>query len=441
MKTRHILFIFLGVLTLGWAWDALVLHPMPGDTIWVVRKQGIYLTGVWAMGLMSLIMVLATRPAWLESALGGMDRVYRLHKWAGVLAISIGIVHWLMEIGGGTLRGLVGAAVDKPPKVAVLDVLEASHGLAKDVGEWVIYALIASLVITLWKTFPYKSWRLLHRVMPLLYLALVFHAVALTPAAWWLQPLGLMLGLLMLAGSLSAIPALRHRIGRKRRYTGTIESVRPLAGGITEVNCVLEAGWPGHRAGQFAFVTLDPREGAHPYTIASAHRGTHLSFQIKALGDYTRTLAQSLKASQPVTVEGPYGRFEHRHGGAAQAWVAGGIGITPFLAWLESLQHQPDAAPHTQLHYCVRDAARDPFVARLRALCAALPHVTLHVYDASHGQRLDARALQQASQARADEPLDVWFCGPAGLARQLEDGLARLGLKDATVHREAFEMR
>ncbi|WP_066455298.1 ferredoxin reductase family protein [Castellaniella caeni] len=441
MKTRHILFIFLGVLTLGWAWDAWVLNPMPGDAIWVVRKQGIYLTGVWAMGLMSLIMVLATRPAWLESALGGMDRVYRLHKWAGILAISIGIVHWLMEIGGGMLRSLVGAAVNKPPKVAVLDILQTSHGLAKDVGEWAIYALIVSLVITLWKAFPYRSWRLLHRVMPLLYLILVFHAVALTPAAWWLQPLGLMLGLLMLAGSLSAIPALRHRIGRKRRYAGTIESVRPLEGGITEVNCTLEAGWPGHRAGQFAFVTFDPREGAHPYTIASAHRGTRLSFQIKALGDYTRTLAHSLKAGQPVTVEGPYGRFDHRHGAAAQVWVAGGIGITPFLAWLESLQHQPDAAPNVQLHYCVRDAARDPFVARLRMLCATLSHVALHVYDASHGQRLDAQALRQASQGQSDEPLDVWFCGPAGLARHLEDGLARLGLKDATVHREAFEMR
>ena len=37
--------------------------------------------------------------------------------------------------------------------------------------------------------------------------------------------------------------------------------------------------------------------------------------------------------------------------------------------------------------------------------------------------------------------MDVWFCGPAGLARQLETGLQALGLKDVPVHREAFEMR
>jgi predicted ferric reductase len=443
MKIRYILSAFLGVLALAWAWDAFVLNPMAGDWPWVARKQAIYLSGVWAMGLMSLVMILATRPAWLEPALGGMDRIYRLHKWAGILAIGLGALHWLLELGGGTLRGLIGAAVNKPPKVAVLEFMQSSHGLAKDVGEWAIYALLASLVITLWKAFPYKSWRLLHRVMPLLYLALVFHSVALTPLAWWTQPLGLMMGALMLAGSLSAIPALRRRIGRRRSHDGRIESVRELPAGITEVSCVMDASWPGHRAGQFAFVTFDAREGAHPYTIASADPdGTRrLTFQIKALGDYTRGLARRLRAGQPVRVEGPYGRFDHRRGETHQAWVAGGIGITPFLAWLESLQARPDAAPHAQLHYCVRDAAHDPFVERLRALCATLPRITLHVHDAGAGQRLDAETLRREAGARPGDALDVWFCGPAGLARHLEGGLRTLGLKDVPVHREAFEMR
>lgn len=441
MKIRHILITFLGILTLAWAWDVFVLNPMPGDAIWVARKQGIYLTGVWAMGLMSLTMILATRPVWLEPVLGGMDRIYRLHKWAGILAVSAGITHWLLEIGGDTLRSLIGRAVNKPPRVAVLDILQSSRGLAEDVGEWAIYALIATLLITLWKAFPYKSWRILHRVMPVLYLALVFHSVALTPAAWWQQPLGLIMGALMLAGSLSAIPALRQRIGHSRRHAGRIESIRMQGGGITEVNCVMDKSWPGHKAGQFAFVAFDDREGAHPYTIASADRAGRLSFQIKALGDYTDTLAERLQVGQSVRIEGPYGRFDHRRGEASQAWVAGGIGITPFLAWLESLQSHPESAPRAQLHYCVRDAAHDPFIARLRTLCAPLPGITLHVHDASAGQRLDAEILRRESGVQAGEAMDVWFCGPAGLARQLESGLQSLGLKDVPVHREAFEMR
>ncbi len=442
MKTRHLLLAFLGILTLAWSWDAFFLNPIAGDAPWVARTQAIYLTGVWSMGLMSLVMILATRPAWLEPALGGMDRIYRLHKWAGILAIGLGVAHWLIKLSKGVMTGLIGAAIQKPEKFPALDFLQPGHGLAKDVGEWVIYALIASLVVTLWKAFPYKSWRILHRVMPALYLALVFHTAALTPANWWLQPLGLIMGALMLGGSVAAVLALGQRIGTRRRHAGRIESVRALPSGITEVECAMDAGWPGHRAGQFAFVTFDAAEGAHPFTIACADQpgARRLCFQIKALGDYTNGLARHLRPGQPVQVEGPYGRFDHQRGGASQAWVAGGIGITPFLAWLESLQAQPERAPCVQLHYCVRDAAHDPFVERLRRLCAPLPRITLHVHDASAGQHLDAETLRR-DHAQAGGTLDVWFCGPAGLAHSLESGLRSLGLGDVSVHREAFEMR
>ncbi|MHA3905117.1 ferredoxin reductase family protein [Castellaniella sp. WN] len=442
MKTRHILLAFLGALTLAWSWDAFFLNPIAGDTPWVVRTQAIYLTGVWSMGLMSLVMILATRPAWLEPALGGMDRIYLLHKWAGILAIGLGVAHWLVKLSKGVMKDLIGAAIHKPVKFPALDFLQPGHGLAKDVGEWVIYALIISLVITLWKAFPYKSWRLLHRAMPALYLALVFHTAALTPANWWLQPLGLIMGALMLGGSVAAVMALRQRIGTRRRHPGRIESVRALPSGVTEVECAMDAGWPGHRAGQFAFVTFDTGEGAHPFTIASADqpRERRLRFQIKALGDYTNGLAQRLRPGQPVRVEGPYGRFDHRRGGPRQTWIAGGIGITPFLAWLESLQDHPERAPRADLHYCIRNAAHDPFVERLQTLCAALPGVTLHVHDAGAGQHLDAEALRR-EHARTGGAMDVWFCGPAGLARSLESGLQSLGLGDVPVRREAFEMR
>lgn len=36
-------------------------------------------------------------------------------------------------------------------------------------------------VISLWKRFLYRAWQLLHKAMPLLYLALGFHAAMLAP--------------------------------------------------------------------------------------------------------------------------------------------------------------------------------------------------------------------------------------------------------------------
>ena len=48
-------------------------------------------------------------------------------------------------------------------------------------------------------------------------------------------------------------------------------------------------------------LTFDAAEGQHPFTIASADQGDgRLTFQIKALGDYTRGLVPQLRAGQAV---------------------------------------------------------------------------------------------------------------------------------------------
>ena len=444
MKTRSVLGLFLLALTGAWAVDALLLQPAASAAWpWVLRQQALYLTGVWSIGLMSLIMLLALRPAWLEGPLGGMDKIYRLHKWAGILAVGAGGAHWLIKLASTPLKALVGTE-GRPARDAVLAMLADSRGLAKDLGEWTLYALLAMLVITLWRRFPYHAWRIVHRAMPLAYLALVFHTLALAPAYYWTGPTGVLLLPLMAGGAGAALLALAGRIGRGRRVAGRVKGLVQRPGDILEVTCELGPRWPGHAAGQFAFVTFDRREGAHPFTIASApHPGRHdVTFQIKALGDYTRRLAATLREGAPVTVEGPYGRFERPVDPAAgpQVWVAGGIGVTPFLAWLEAARDAPGEYPPVWLHYCVRDAGSDPFVEVLRRRCERLGNVTLQVHSAAQGQRLDAAALAQGEVA-AGRVADVWFCGPAGLAAALRQGLRRLGRGGVHWHQEAFDMR
>ena len=183
-----------------------------------------------------------------------------------------------------------------------------------------------------------------------------------------------------------------------------------------------------------------PRGRAHPYTIASAPRPDGaIRFEIKALGDYTSRLPGALRVGQPVEVEGPYGCFQlDADAGAPQVWVAGGIGVTPFLAWLDTLAADPSRAPSAQLHYCVRDAAADPFAATLRERCAALPSIQLNIHDAA-----GTAAGRDAADAGfgPGHAAQVWFCGPAGLARSLRDGLRRLGRTDVRWHQEAFQMR
>lgn len=432
----------IALVTLAWGWDILATGGVSGGSApWIARQEVLYLSGLLSIALMSLAMLLAARPAWLEGPLGGLDRMYRTHKWAGILAVSFAALHWLIEMSDDVLKAVFGRE-GRLPKDDGAGLLGILRDLAEDMGEWAIYALLAMLAITLWKRFPYRPWRFLHQAMPVLYLMLVFHAVLLAPAGYWTQPVGVLLALLLGGGVYGSVHALAGHIGRSRRVQGRIVAVEHPASDVVTVRCDLDPGWRGHRPGQFAFVTFDRSEGPHPFTIASADRGNRsVSFQIKALGDYTRRLADRLQAGQPVSVEGPYGRFDmaRRNSRAQQIWVAGGIGVTPFLAWLESLQGSPRDVLSADLHYCTRDRKSDPFVGRLESLCAALPGIRLHVHGSRQGEVLSADAMLAAKDPA--RPTEVWFCGPRGLADTLRKSLLATLHGKLRFHQEAFEMR
>lgn len=438
---KKILIGFLALITLAWAWDVSILNASASGVhpLWQLRQHGIYLSGLWSISLMSLVMVLATRPAWLDKPMGGMDQVYRLHKYAGIAAIITGALHWLLKLSSGIIKPLIGT-VGRAVKPDLFDLLKPMQGIVRDSAEWAIYALLIMLALTLWKRFPYAFWRTIHRLMPALYLLLVLHTIVLLPAAWWTEASGLIQILLLAAGSFASLKIMFAGVGARRRTQGTILSVKAISTDILEVCCQLNAHWDTHRAGQFAFVTFDPHEGAHPFTIASAPNtdGT-IIFAIKALGDYTSKLAQTLQLGQTVSVEGPYGQFNpgQFNTQAEQIWIAAGIGVTPFIAWLESLQAQPELAPSATLHYCVRDAAHDPFATRLHILCRRLPSIMLEIHSTAEGEKIEPDVLAQAS----DTPAEIWFCGPVGLANRLRHAFKQSDRPLHAFHQEAFSMR
>ncbi|AQZ98577.1 ferredoxin reductase family protein [Comamonas kerstersii] len=441
-------------LTLAWAaaaapWQGMAAASEPAFW-WQLRQHALYLSGIWSIGMMSLVMLLSLRQRWMERPLGGMDQVYRLHKWAGIAAAVAAVLHWGAKESSGLIKGMVGTA-GRVPREAVLSWATDWRGTAKDLGEWAFYALLIMVVLTLWqRLLPYRPWRKLHRVMPALYLLLAFHTLALTPLTFWQAPLGMVMAALLLVGSVAALWSLAGRIGRGRnRYAAQVHEARVLGGAAgqapLEVLCAMPKNWPGHRAGQFVFASFEGAEGPHPFTIASAPEGCGrtadgkelLRLVIKPLGDYTRRLPSLLQPGQAVQIEGPYGCFDAQGGAArTQVWVAGGVGITPFLALLQARQPGVagrDGLQPAHLHYCTRNAAQDVLLPQLQALCeAAQPSVRLQVHDAAQGEYLTPEHLAQYGAQ-----LDIWLCGPAGLGKAMRQAQQR-GWR---IHQEAFQMR
>ncbi|MCA8931959.1 MAG: ferric reductase-like transmembrane domain-containing protein [Rhodospirillaceae bacterium] len=455
---RAITWTFWGLLALlSGAWLMADPRLFTATGFFAVRDMATQATGLLAIGCMSVAMVLAVRPRWPERTLGGLDKMYRLHKWLGIGGVVFAVLHWLWveapkwAVGWGLLeRSGHGPreAVANPVEQALLNLRSPAEGI----GEWAFYGLLllASLALICW--FPYRLAFKAHRLMAVAYLALAFHAVVLVKFSYWTTPVGLVLAPLLAAGVVSAVLVLFGRVGANRRVGGRIAGLRSYPGlHALEVDVALDRGWPGHDAGQFAFLTTDASEGSHPYTIASAwdRQNPHLTFVIKALGDHTSRLAETLTVGQPVTVEGPYGCFTFGEAPTAdrQIWVGGGIGLTPFIARMRQLatgrttRTEAEAGtgtPRVDFFHTTKEVD-DAALARL-ATEAEAAGVRLHVLvDGRDGLLTGARIRKAVPDWAA---ASLWFCGPAGFGAALKEDFASHGLAvDTCFHQELFAMR
>lgn len=418
------------------AWLLPVIAQVPDWGICVWRKQLIYWSGLASFLLMTLVMLLAIRPRWLEKPLSGLDKMYHLHKWAGISAVGLAITHYGLKLAKGPMLLVFDEAVKGERTKTFLEVF---RGSAKDLGEWSVWLFAAMILLALWHRFPYHVWRYIHKALAAMYLAIVYHGIVLAPAEWWLQPAGLLMAAASVLGIYCSFVSLSGRIGQSNRHNGIVLAVRELNQNTFEVVCQLDKQWH-HQPGQFAFLTFNKHEGPHPFTIASADQGNgQIRFAIKALGDYTYKLGRSIKIAQQVQIEGPYGRFNMPadDSGERQIWVAAGIGVTPFIAWLEGLQDDPDSAPEASLYYCANNEQEAVFAQRLQQLCKQLPSIQLHIHLSERDGHLTAEQLF----AQADKNTNVWFCGPNAFSDSLKQQMPALGLQPENFHQELFQMR
>lgn len=408
-----------------------------------MRSTLTLLSGALALGWMGFCMVLALRPAWLERSLGGLDKLYHVHKWAGISAVLLVVTHWLLILSPRTLvawgwiegvargrhghgRGAGGSLI----------------GLAKEMGEWSAWIMIILGIVALLRFVPYGWFRKVHKGFPVAFLIGAFHSVVmLQKEDVATTPFGLLLIAIAFAGSVIAFVSLYGLIGRNQRHRGVVTSAATTESGVLDLRINPGPDWPGHEAGQFALLTVDRSEGPHPFTIVSDWKpGKPLRFAIKPLGDYTRSLAGRINAGDSVIVEGPYGRFDFGDVSEDQVWVAGGVGVAPFLARLEMLANSPAtgmAKGKVHFFYCVRNARDASFPEGLKALCQKAG-VELHLWiDEQYGQIQPGEIGQFVSKAR-----NVWFCGPSRWATSLQSYFQKnCGLPPERFHREIFEFR
>ncbi len=447
---RKSIWVIIAIVGVSLLWMQAETELTFSSAIFRWRSALIQYSGIIAIMLMSVTMVLALRLPVIENLTAGMDKSYRLHKWLGISAVMLAVVHWILSqlpkwmAELGTLQhaghGRRMWAQSAPPG-SFSAWINSMRGLATDLGEWGFYLLVALLIISLWTLIRYKPFRLSHRMMAAAYLMVAIHSALLLKRTYWGEPIYYLTLLFIAVGSLAALYSLLGLVGRRQRHQATIAKFRYLPQAkITDLHLNCTSHWPGHQAGQFVYLRFGD-EDPHPFTIVSASQPAQtapqqLRFLIKELGDFTTGLSQRLNLGAKVTIEGPYGRFHINHE-QAQIWVAGGVGVASFMAALEQYLQEPAQQP-----VCLLFSYRACDATLLDELKDKSARAGVRFIPINTSQRGRLSAQEIASYCGDLRQYHFYFCGPEEFSQSLRSSLKQYHVNPAAhFHEELFVLR
>jgi len=194
------------------------------------------------------------------------------------------------------------------------------------------------------------------------------------------------------------------------------------------------------KPGQFflwRFIDATGWTKALPFSLSAVPNNDYLRITVKALGDDTHRL-QTVRPGTRLFAEGPYGTFTpDRRTRRRVALIAGGIGITPLRAMVESLAVEPGDVTLLYRAAYARDVAFKEELAQLAKQRGVQLHALIgpDVGD-DRTDKLGVPALQALVPDIAHR--DVFVCGPPAMVKALRRRLAALGVPRRHVHFERF---
>jgi predicted ferric reductase len=391
------------------------------------------LTGLLVGSAILLQLVLVSRLPGIEPSLG-CDRLYRLHRRLG---LAIG----LLFLGHPALLTFGYARWHR------LSLREQFEEITRDLphawpaigAAFVIVLVVALSIPMVRRRLRYEAWHASHFGMYLAVGLASLHQVngaELSSQPWWA---GYWVALHVLVVGCFVVFRAGRPIFRFARHRFRIDKI------VFESDDVLSVYLTGRhlhrftfRPGQYANVAFLSKGlwAPHPFSFSAAPNGRFLRLSIKAVGDFTRRIHE-LRPGAFVLLEGPLGAFTAMTSTPEKyLMVAGGIGITPIRALIESL-----AGAHRDvvLLYAAKTAKDLVFASELRALTGHCHLVLSRWAGPADGYvlgRVDRLMLERLVPDVRDR--EVFVCGPLPMMKVVIEALHALDVRGSRVHYERF---
>lgn len=410
---KGILFIFMTMLASALLWT----FATPFETIHAVNKLSHIVGGLAITGFF-LVFLLATRSKILERWFQGLEHVYTYHKYLAILSLGFVILHsQLQDMIPHHEKG-----VETPLRE-----------LAKELGELAQYGFIALIIIALFAKFlKYEHWRYIHRLLLLPYALGLYHVYFSSKYdLFQVTPLGLFTAITAVIGTMSALYMLTMYQDMRFNHRGTITDIQKISANTVELELTLEPKL-SYQAGQYIFLRIFQtglEKAPHPFSISGGD-GQTIFVTMKALGDFTKKVNQHIQLETQVAIEGPYGHLNFDKGHQQQIWVAGGVGITPFISYLRSGAINKDI----ELFYSFRghnDALYKDF---LQKYAETNPHFKVHFIDTTTMDRLNVEHFTVPART------SIFLCGPTTMVKRLTKHFKSMS-KEIDIHFESFKFK
>lgn len=388
------------------------------------------LAGIAGLSCLLLAATLSVRLPGFDRLFGGLTSMWRTHHYLGAAAFFLLLAHPLLLGFAAADNSLAAAVSTLVPPVSAWPA-------------WLGWLALIVMMIFLAPSFAffgepeYQGWKWVHRLSGAAVLLALVHSLWLSrslPAPWNWLIWGAMAALAVTAVSYRLV--FSRRLGRLRYRVSAVEQP---ANNVVELSLQPQGRALRYRAGQFVYLTPYDRRlpsghaEEHPYTLSSSPTEPDLRVAIKDLGDASRAM-QHMEPGTRVDVEGPYGDF-FPAGIGSEIWIAGGIGVTPFLGRARHLAATGEGADAI-LVFCVQDESRALFREELEALAQSIDGFTLRLHYFYREGPLSLEFLQRSCTDLARR--QAYVCGPPQLNELAQHLLHAAGLRRDHIHTEDF---
>lgn len=370
----------------------------------------------WVVTVFAFNFLMATRAKWVERIFGGLDKMYLIHRRSGIIAVFLLLAHFI---------------------IVPRDLTEFNPG--KPLGFYAFALILIGVLLSAAPVFkrriPYHKWINIHKLMGVFYVMGVAHGLIVNSLIKELPITRVYVFGMAFIGIAAWIyrAFLFSLFNEKLDYE--IVQVNNLGHRITEVLMKPLTKELHYLAGQFAFFqfsVIDKRE-QHPFTLSSHPHDRVLRITVKGLGDYTDNFSSKLKTGDTVKVEGAYGHFSSSYiKESDQVWIAGGIGITPFLSLAKDMHPN-----HVHLYWCVNKKEVAVYTDELQELADHNPNFQFTVWSSEKSGYLTIDRLN----IDHFENKGFLICGPKPLKENLTKQLIQAGVNRGNIYDEEFAFR